>query len=132
MRHIETAAKHAVPVIKERMVIVDTAEEKGIEPNLPVSLKLFQCHIDGKLTTNKERHAQRHHRRRKTRQQHVSRIRPPGNRSQDDGPQLRPILHKPSNHDQPNLRPNFSPPRRFRDHDHRPTRRNRHGNEQRR
>ncbi|KAK0101343.1 hypothetical protein ONS95_006519 [Cadophora gregata] len=35
IRHIQTAAKHAVPVIKERMVIVDAAEEKGAEPNLP-------------------------------------------------------------------------------------------------
>lgn len=45
MRHIKTAAKHAVPVIKERMVVVDAAEEKGIEPNLPVSPKTFQREI---------------------------------------------------------------------------------------
>jgi hypothetical protein len=37
MRCIKTAAKHATPIIKERMVIVDAAEEKGIEPELPVS-----------------------------------------------------------------------------------------------
>jgi len=37
MRCIKTAAKHATPIIKERMVIIDTAEEKGTEPELPVS-----------------------------------------------------------------------------------------------
>ncbi|KAI9687450.1 MAG: hypothetical protein M1822_002059 [Bathelium mastoideum] len=35
MRHIQTAAKHATPIIKERMVIVDVAEQKGVEPELP-------------------------------------------------------------------------------------------------
>ncbi|EWG53881.1 hypothetical protein FVEG_12216 [Fusarium verticillioides 7600] len=35
MRCIETAAKHATPVLKERMAIIDAAEEKDIEPDLP-------------------------------------------------------------------------------------------------
>ncbi|KAH6954420.1 cytochrome P450 [Fusarium avenaceum] len=35
MRCIETAAKHATPVLKERMAIIDAAEEKEIEPDLP-------------------------------------------------------------------------------------------------
>lgn len=37
MRCIDTAAKHAMPTIKERMSIIDTAAEKGTEPDLPVS-----------------------------------------------------------------------------------------------
>lgn len=37
MRCIKTAAKHATPVIKERMAILDNADEKGLEPELPVS-----------------------------------------------------------------------------------------------
>jgi hypothetical protein len=37
MRCIKTAAKHATPVIKERMAVVDAAEEKDTEPELPVS-----------------------------------------------------------------------------------------------
>lgn len=40
MRCIETAAKHATPVLKERMAIIDAAEEKNIEPDLPVSFKI--------------------------------------------------------------------------------------------
>jgi hypothetical protein len=39
MRCIKTAAKHATPIIKERMAIIDAAEQKGIEPELPVSTK---------------------------------------------------------------------------------------------
>jgi hypothetical protein len=39
MRCIKTAAKHATPIIKERMVIIGAAEQKGIEPELPVSTK---------------------------------------------------------------------------------------------
>ncbi|KAH8817505.1 cytochrome P450 [Xylogone sp. PMI_703] len=35
IRCIKTAAKHATPVIQERMVIIDAAEEKGTEPELP-------------------------------------------------------------------------------------------------
>ncbi|KAM0547284.1 hypothetical protein ACHAPJ_010419 [Fusarium lateritium] len=35
MRCIETAAKHATPVIKERMAIIDAADEKDVEPDLP-------------------------------------------------------------------------------------------------
>ncbi|KAI5461934.1 cytochrome P450 [Mariannaea sp. PMI_226] len=35
MRCIKTAAKHATPVIMERMAIIDTAQEKGIEAELP-------------------------------------------------------------------------------------------------
>ncbi|KAF5230691.1 hypothetical protein FOXYS1_15863, partial [Fusarium oxysporum] len=35
MRCIETAAKHATPVLKERMAIIDAAEAQDIEPDLP-------------------------------------------------------------------------------------------------
>jgi hypothetical protein len=42
MRCIETAAKHATPVLKERMAIIDAAEEKDIEPDLPVSTSTYQ------------------------------------------------------------------------------------------
>lgn len=42
MRCIETAAKHATPVLKERMAIIDTAEEKDIEPDLPVSTSTYE------------------------------------------------------------------------------------------
>ncbi|KAF5027510.1 hypothetical protein F66182_381 [Fusarium sp. NRRL 66182] len=35
MRCIETAAKHATPVIKERMAIIDAADGKDTEPDLP-------------------------------------------------------------------------------------------------
>jgi hypothetical protein len=31
-------AKHAIPVIKERMKMIEDAENKGIEPNLPVGI----------------------------------------------------------------------------------------------
>jgi hypothetical protein len=41
MRCIKTAAKHATPVIKERMSIIDAAEEKDVEPQLPVSTETF-------------------------------------------------------------------------------------------
>lgn len=37
MKLIKKAAKEAVPIIKERMVIIDAAEEKNTEPDLPVS-----------------------------------------------------------------------------------------------
>ena len=39
IRCIKTAAQHATPIIKERMVIVDAAEQKRVEPELPVSTK---------------------------------------------------------------------------------------------
>ena len=39
MRLINKAAKHAVPVIEERMKIVDAAAEKDQEPDLPVSVE---------------------------------------------------------------------------------------------
>ncbi|KAJ3537423.1 hypothetical protein NM208_g6324 [Fusarium decemcellulare] len=35
MKCIKTAAKHATPVIEERMGIIDAADVKGIEPELP-------------------------------------------------------------------------------------------------
>lgn len=41
MRWIETAAKHATPVLKERMAIIDAAEAKDIEPDLPVRSKIY-------------------------------------------------------------------------------------------
>ena len=47
MRCIKTAAKHATPIINERMVIVDAAEQKGIEPDLPVSTKKSTCATEG-------------------------------------------------------------------------------------
>lgn len=52
MKCIKTAAKHAVPVIKERMVIIDAAEEKGDDkpPNLPVSIKQMSSDKNHKLT----------------------------------------------------------------------------------
>jgi hypothetical protein len=48
MRCIKTAAKHATPIIKERMVIIDAAEEKGTEPELPVSNKKSTSTIEDK------------------------------------------------------------------------------------
>jgi hypothetical protein len=45
MRCIETAAKHARPVLKERMAIIDAAEEKDIEPDLPVSFEICQLFL---------------------------------------------------------------------------------------
>lgn len=36
MNYIKTATKHAAPVIKERMVIIDEAEGRGKEPDIPV------------------------------------------------------------------------------------------------
>jgi hypothetical protein len=45
MRCIETAAKHATPVLKERMAIIDAAEEKDIEPDLPVSMSTYQLRL---------------------------------------------------------------------------------------
>lgn len=38
MTLIKKAAKHAVPVIKERMLIIDAAVEKKTEPVLPVGI----------------------------------------------------------------------------------------------
>jgi hypothetical protein len=46
MRCIRTAAKHATPIIKERMVIIDAAEQKGTEPELPVSTKKSSSTIE--------------------------------------------------------------------------------------
>lgn len=37
MNLIKKAAKHSVPIINERMAAIDAAEEKGTEPELPVS-----------------------------------------------------------------------------------------------
>jgi hypothetical protein len=51
MRCIKTAAKHAVPIIRERMVIIDAAEETGNKPNLPVSMIEIPIMKDYKLTT---------------------------------------------------------------------------------
>jgi hypothetical protein len=46
MRCIKTAATHATPVIKERMAIIDAAEEKDIEPELPVSTETSTLSIN--------------------------------------------------------------------------------------
>lgn len=51
MKFIKTAAKHAVPIIKERMIIIDAAEENGDKPNLPVSIKKTSIVKDHRLTT---------------------------------------------------------------------------------
>lgn len=50
MRLINTAAIHAVPVIKERMAIVDAAEEKCVEPKLPVGL-IFSSSLEASKLT---------------------------------------------------------------------------------
>ena len=34
----DIVAKHALPIIKERLRIVEAADEKGVEPDLPVGL----------------------------------------------------------------------------------------------
>lgn len=47
MRCIKTAAKHAVPVLEERMAIIDAADEKGVEPKLPVSTKRTSVKVLG-------------------------------------------------------------------------------------
>jgi hypothetical protein len=48
-RDRDTVAKHAVPIIKERMKIIEDADAKGVEPNLPVSISFhsffFECKI---------------------------------------------------------------------------------------
>ncbi|KIM92656.1 hypothetical protein OIDMADRAFT_62368 [Oidiodendron maius Zn] len=54
MRCLKTAAKHATPVIKERMAIIDAAEEKDIEPELPndmLSAIIIAAKRDGNATT---------------------------------------------------------------------------------
>lgn len=47
MRLIKKAAKHAVPVIKERMVIIDAADEKEKEPVLPVGISISLLPLRG-------------------------------------------------------------------------------------
>lgn len=87
MRCIKTAAKHATPIIKQRMCIVDTAEEKGMEPELPVSIETSTSAIgDIQADIFSERYVERNHHSGKKGRQCSNRIRPYGHRGQDDGP----------------------------------------------